>query len=52
MLKLIFLTMQQKPIKNITHADTSSFASKTNLANLKTEIDKFDIDKLKHLPKI
>ena len=33
-------------IKNITHVDTSSFASKTNLANLKTEVDKLDIDKL------
>ena len=27
-------------IKNITHKDTSSFALKTNLANLKTEVDK------------
>ena len=33
-------------LKNITHADTSSFALKTNLANLKTEVDKLDIDKL------
>ena len=33
-------------IKNITHADTSSFALKTNLANLKSEADKLDIDKL------
>ena len=32
---------------NITHVDTSSFASKTNLAALKTEVDKVDIDKLK-----
>ena len=37
-------------IKNISHADTSSFALKTNLANLKTEVDKLDIDKLKPLP--
>ena len=36
--------------KNIIHADTSNFASKTNLANLKTEADKLDIDKLKNLP--
>ena len=34
-------------IKNISHVDTSSFALKTNLANLKTEVDKLDIDKLK-----
>ena len=37
-------------IKSITHVDTSSFALKTNLANLKTEVDKLDIDKLKSLP--
>ena len=30
--------------------DTSNFALKTNLANLKTEVDKLDIDKLKSLP--
>ena len=33
-------------IKNISHIDTLSFALKTNLANLKTEVDKLDIDKL------
>ena len=37
-------------IKNITHVDTSSFALKTNLANLKTEVDKLDIDKLVPVP--
>ena len=37
-------------IKNITHVDTSSFALKTNLANLKTELDKLDIDKLVPVP--
>ena len=37
-------------IKNISHVDTSSFALKTNLTNLKTEVDKLDIDKLKNLP--
>ena len=37
-------------IKNITHADTSSFELKTNLANLKTEVDKLDIDKLATFP--
>ena len=31
---------------NVTHVDTSSFALKTNLATLKTEVDKLDIDKL------
>ena len=37
-------------VKNITHVDVSSFASKTNLAALKTEIDKIDVDKLKTAP--
>ena len=37
-------------IKNITHVDTSSFALKTNLANLKTDVDKLDIDKLATVP--
>ena len=38
-------------MKNISHIDTSSFAfSKTNLANLKTEVDKLDIDKLVPVP--
>ena len=34
-------------IKNISHVDTSSFPLKTNLANLKSEVDKLNIDKLK-----
>ena len=37
-------------IKNITHVDTSSFQLKTNLANLKSEVDKLDVDKLKSIP--
>ena len=37
-------------LKNITHVDISSFASKTNLAALKTEVDKIDADKLKTAP--
>ena len=37
-------------VKNISHVDTSSFALKTNLANLKTEVDKLDIDKLVPIP--
>ena len=37
-------------IKNITHVDTSSFALKTNLANLKSKVDKLDVDKLKLVP--
>ena len=37
-------------IKNISHIDTSSFALKSNLASLKTEVDKLDIDKLVPVP--
>ena len=32
------------------HVETSSFALKTNLANLKTKVDKLDIDKLVPVP--
>ena len=37
-------------LKNVTHVDTSSFALKTNLASLKTEVDKLDIGKLTTVP--
>ena len=37
-------------IKTVTHVDPSSFARKTNLANLKTEVDKLYIDKLAPVP--
>ena len=37
-------------IKNISRIDTLSFVLKSNLASLKTEVDKLDIDKLKSLP--
>ena len=37
-------------IKNISHVDASTFALKTNLASLKTEVDKLDIDKLGPVP--
>ena len=37
-------------IKNISDADTSSFAPKANLANLKAEVDKLDVDKLVPIP--
>ena len=37
-------------VKHITHTDVSSFASKTNLSALKTEVDKIDVDKLKRVP--
>ena len=37
-------------LKNITNVDVTSFASKTNLAALKTEADEIDTDKLKTAP--
>ena len=37
-------------VKNISHVDTSSFALKTNSANLKSKVDKLDIDNLKPVP--
>ena len=37
-------------IKSISHVDTSIFALKTHLANLKTDADKLDIDKLVSVP--
>ena len=37
-------------LKNATAVDTSSFAKKVDLANLKSDVDKLDIDKLKHIP--
>ena len=37
-------------LKNVTHVDTLSFALKTNLASLKTEVEKLDIDKLAPVP--
>ena len=39
-------------LKNVTHVDVSSFASKTNLASLKTEVDKLDVDKLTPVPNV
>ena len=43
--------MQQKQIyKNATGVDTSDVAKKTDLANLKFDVYKLDIDKLKNIP--
>ena len=39
-------------VKNVTHADVSSYATKTNLAALKSEVDKIDTDKLKTVPTV
>ena len=40
----------KEDIKNITHVNTLKFALKTNLADLNTEVDKLDIDKLVPIP--
>ena len=37
-------------LKNAAGVDTSDFAKKTDLANLKSDGDKLDIDKLKNVP--
>ena len=37
-------------LKNVTHVHTLRFALKTNLASLKTEVDKLNIDKLAPVP--
>ena len=37
-------------LKNVPHVDVSSFALKSNLASLKTEVDEIDADKLKTVP--
>ena len=37
-------------VKNITRVDVSSYVTKTNLAALKSEVDKIDVDKLKTVP--
>ena len=37
-------------LKNIAPVDVSGYATKTNLAALKTEVDKIDTDKLKAVP--
>ena len=37
-------------LKNVSHVDVSNFALKSNLASLKTEVDKIDADNLKTVP--
>ena len=37
-------------LENVSHVDVSSFALKSNLANLKTEVDKLDTDKRATVP--
>ena len=37
-------------LRNATGVDTSDFAQKTELANLKSDVDKLERDKLKNVP--
>ena len=37
-------------LKNATGVDTSNFAKKVDSANLKSDVDKLDIDELKNVP--
>ena len=37
-------------LKNATGVDTSKFAKNVDLDNLKSDVDKVDIDKLKNVP--
>ena len=37
-------------LKNITGVDTSKFVKNTDLANLKFDVSKLDIDELKNVP--
>ena len=48
--KLDLSNYATKNLKTVTHVDTSSFALKTNVATLKSEVDKLDIDKLAPVP--
>ena len=42
--------MSKSDLKNTTGADTSDFLKKADLASLKSDVDKLDIDKLKNVP--
>ena len=46
----LFNYAAKSDLKYVRHVDTSRFALKTNLASLKTEVDKLDIDKLVPVP--
>ena len=49
--KMIYLIMEKNTdLKKATGVDVSNFALKSNLASLKAEVDKLDIDKLVTVP--
>ena len=47
---LIKKTIKKADLKNATGVDTSKLVAKSDLAGLKVEIDKIDVDKLKRVP--
>ena len=49
-LDLSYYATKKTDLKNATGVGTSDFAKKTDLANLKSDIDKLDIDKVINLP--
>ena len=48
--QLIYLIMQKTDLKNATGINTSKLAAKFDLASLKAEVDKLDIEKLVTVP--
>ena len=46
----LFYYATKVDLQNATGVDKSKFAKKVNLANLKSDVDKLDIDKLKNIP--
>ena len=51
MSKWIYKIMQEKTdLKNATGVDTSKLAAKSDLVELKAEIDNIDVDKLRDVP--
>ena len=48
--ELDFSKIFKADLKNATGVDTSKFAKKVDLANLKSNVDKLEIDKLKNVP--
>ena len=47
---LIKKKMKKADLKNATGVDASKLVAKSDLAGLKVEIDKIDVDKLKRVP--
>ena len=50
MIKKVKNTVPWTDLKDAAEIDTSNFALKSNLASLKTEVDKLDIEKLVRVP--